>query len=134
MLGFDALFIVLFKGPGLVSAILIDALLLTSIPFVDLGIRVYKTHKVIVKDRFLLKTETEKAKKSLDKCYQYICELDHMRSKIHEYDNSEVVKICEDIEKNPVYYDCLSTPDDSEININEGTLTNKLIRAFKINR
>ena len=134
LLGINIMTILLYKGPGFVSCILIDALLISSLPFIDFTVLFYKSEKLIAKDRNRLKSETEIAKKSLDKCYQYIYELENIKSKVNDYDNQEVNELCKVIEANPVYYNCKSVPDNKELSNKNSNLTSKLIKVLKINQ
>ena len=134
LLGINLMTVILYKCPGLVSCILIDMLLLSSLPFIDLVARFYKAQKLIIKDRNRLTTETEIAKELLDKCYQYIYELENIKSKVNDYDNQEVNELCKVIEANPVYYNCKSVPDNKELSNKNSNLTSKLIKVLKINQ
>ncbi len=134
LLGINLMTVILYKGPGLVSCILIDMLLLSTLPVIDLAARFYKAQKLIIKDRNRLATETEIAKKFLDKCYQYIYELENIKNKVNDLDKEKVHEICKVIEANPVNYSRKSTPNNAELTSKNGNLTSKLIKVLKINQ
>ena len=123
----------LLKSNGFILCLLADSLLLITIPVIDFIPRAVETFNKIKNHEKKVKTEKEMAKRSLDKCYEYMNNLEGIINN-NEMNHEIVNRVCKTIEANPVFYDCKTISEDEELREDENNLANTLKKVFKINQ
>lgn len=96
----NLLTIIIFKYPGFLACLSIDALLFTTIPVIDFTVRGVKTYQLVKKNRIRMNNEINNAKDVLDKYYEKIVELNKINKEINNIeDNSYALNTCKKIEE-----------------------------------
>ena len=123
----------IFKSNGFIICLLADSLLLITIPVIDFIPHAIEAFKKIKINESSIKAEKEMAKKSLDKCYEYMNNLEGIINN-NKINHEMVNQVCKTIEANPVSYNCKDVSETNKLENSGNNFTNTLKKVFKINQ